>query len=249
MWRLWQGDLWRDIVALWTLWGMVVAFIQRLRTHQWRWTKKTLLYALLGSFLIIGGAVAYQMYRDELHNFVLQNLNAKHTQISSHQQVSVQPQRTLPLLAGTVENPIQLCRSDKALLIVEASPLDEVFITFPTVGGQDRRDPIRLRVGGQYVHVNEEGKRVTENEALSRDVREMAEPLELPPLLVLGLNHLHFDVEPYQDPHDTMALSVKFLHNSTEQLIRAWYGWVPRTEGSPTTDIYFNVEPCGKEGR
>jgi hypothetical protein len=251
MWRLWQGELWRDfnallgiILGLWTLWGIGVALIQQFRTHQWR-TKKTLLYTLLGGILIIGGAaVAYPMYRDRLRNFVLQNLNAQHVRIAAHQQESVQPLWALLPLTGTVENPIQLCHSDTALLKVEAFLSDEVLITFPVTGGRYRRDTIHLRVGGEHVQVMDDGTRITEKEELGRDVREMAEPLDLQTFLVSGLNRLHFYVEPYMDPADAMALVVRLLRGDTEQVLRISYVYGNRSDGYPVTDIYFDLKPC-----
>ena len=229
MWRLWQGELLRDISALLTIWGGVVAVIQRLRTHQWRWTKKTLLYALLGSFFIIGGAVAYQMHGDKLRNSVFQNLNAKHTQIVTR------------LPAGTAENPVQLCRSDTASLQVEALWSDEVTIMFLGAGDRDRRAPIHLRVGGQHVDVMADGTRLTEE----RDVREMSDPLDLPKLLDFGLNRLHFYVEPYGDSTNVMALVVRLLDGDTEQVLRISYLHGNRGNyGDPVTDIYFDLKPC-----
>lgn len=242
LWGL--GTFWGLVVGLCIFWGFAVVVTEQVLTHQWR-TKNSLIYALLGSFFIVGVAVAYQMYGDELRGSVFQNLNAKHTQIAAHQQASVQPLRTLSLLSGTAENPIQLCRSDKALLIVEAFLSDEVIITFPVAGSRYRRDAIHLRVGGQHVQVMDDGTRVTEKEALGRDTREMAEPLDLQTLLVSGLNRLHFYVEPYMDSTDAMALVVRLLRGDTMQVLRIGYVYGNLGDhGYPLTDIYFDLKRC-----
>src|SRR6266446_6918773 len=241
MWRLWQGELWRDIAAFCTLWVLGVGLYQKLRTH-YLWTKKTLLYILVGSILITVVVVAYRMYQDKLHN------NAQYTQIAAHQQVSVQPLGALSLLTGTMENPILVCKGEGAVLKVGAFQSDRVMITFLGVGLVYRRDPIHLRVGGEPVDVMEDGKRVT------TDTREISEPLDLRPLLVSGLNRLHFYVEPYDSTDivasyrdtDAMALVVRLVRNNTEQVLRLSYLYGGRDKGWPVTDIYFNVEPCGK---
>jgi hypothetical protein len=221
--------LWGFVVGLCILLGLVAVITEQALTHQW-WTKKTLLYTLLGSFFIIGGAVAYQMYGDELHNSVFQNLNAKHTQIVTR------------LPAGTAENPIQLCRSDTASLQAEALWSDEVTITFPVAGDRYSRDAVDLRVGGRHVEVMDDGTRVEE---LDRDVREMAEPLDLQKLLVSGLNRLHFYVTPSSDSTDVMVLVVRLLRSDTEQVLRISYLYGDRgNHNYPVTDIYFDLKPC-----
>jgi hypothetical protein len=234
------GTFWGFVAGLCILWGLVAVITEQVLTHQWQ-TKKTLIYTLLGSFFIIGGAVAYKIYGDELRNSVFQNLNAEYPKIAAHQQVGVQSLKALSLLMGTAENPIQLCRSDTALLKVEALLSDEVIITFLGPSDRELRDAIRLRVGGQYVEVMDDGTRLTED----RDVWEMSEPLDLQKLLVSGLNRLHFYVGPDTDPANVMALVVRLLHGDMEQVLRISYVHVDiDNRGDPVTDIYFNLTSC-----
>ena len=117
MWHIWKGDFWREFYA-WIgvmafAWGILVSFIKWYYTHEWRWTGKTLLYALLGGVLIISGAETYLIYRNKLHSFFfLQNLNTQ--------------------LTGTVESPIAVCTSDKVSLKVDTLMGDEINLTFPS---------------------------------------------------------------------------------------------------------------------
>jgi len=77
---MWKGDFWREfgawIVAMTTLWGLMVALYERFRTHRWRWKGKTPVYAMLGGILVFTvTTLAYFIYQDILHIEYDQDVN------------------------------------------------------------------------------------------------------------------------------------------------------------------------------
>jgi hypothetical protein len=137
----------------------------------------------------------------------------------------------VPVLLGTLEQPIRLCSTETVAVKVELLFGAEAGIDFLDLDQDVRRESLRFRVGG--------GPWGDGQQALTPETW-----VELPPLLSPGLNRLHIWAVPYRDSLTTEALTIWLRRGEHAHLLRLLY----RVNDLPTyplrTDVFVSLDAC-----